>query len=391
MTNEQDAKIEWKINEVIADINEAYDDCIQQLKKRRNALIGQYNEFKNKLKMQLCDFNKVSQNEMDCITSASDLVSNGMKTILEGETLAVHTALCGELEDMLGKDGPDDWKTLAVARQAGDWGFTRYRRERALDLGHVMRKTQWELERVNVYPLSGSNAYDMLPTHDGMVVGYPGGGLEMFTVNGSMKKILQDLKVERIATLSDGRYIIRSRQGLDTTLTMYTKDWKRESVTFRTPFGSVGGLCVDNYDNVYVGNYNDKKTVVFRPEGGAPIKEITSPGLSPVHIHHMNHRNLLVVTNVQAVRVIDEEGTVKHDVTKDGYIARIAVLQDDMILIAWQKDGLLTIDLYTPQLKHVRTVLSKFKIEETSRCLAEFSTGEIAFLDKNNLHVFRKT
>ena len=230
----------------IANINKAYDDCIQQLTKRRNALIGQCNEFKKQLKMQLCDFNKVSQNEIDCITSASDLVRNGMKTILEGETLAVHTVLCGELENMLGKDGdgPDDSKTLAVARQAEDWGFARYRRERALDLGHVMslRKTQWELERVNTYPLSGSTAWDIHPTRDGgMAVGYYGGGVEMFTVDGSVKKILEDVKVERIATLSDGRYIVRCRQARTkcTTLTMYSKDWKREPVTFHTPFSFI--------------------------------------------------------------------------------------------------------------------------------------------------------
>ena len=40
MTKEQDAKIELKIDEIIADINKAYDDSIQQLKKKRNALIG---------------------------------------------------------------------------------------------------------------------------------------------------------------------------------------------------------------------------------------------------------------------------------------------------------------------------------------------------------------
>ena len=399
MSKDQDANIDLKINEVIADINEAYDDSIQQLTKRRNELIGQCNEFKNKLKMQLCDFNKFSQNEIDCITSASNLVSNGMKTILEGETLVVHTALCGELEDMLGKDGPDDSKSLAVARQAQDWEFARNRRERALDLGQVMRKTEWEIEKVNAYPLSESNVWDIHPTRDGgMAVGYyghDGGGLEMFTVNGLVKKILQDVKVQRISTLSDGRYIIRS--GIGSTLIMYTKDWKRESVTFRTPFGNIGGLCVDNYDNVYVGNYNDKKIVVFRPEGGASIKEITSPNLSPWYIRHMNHNNLLVVTDGTTVRVIDEEGTVKHDVSKDGYKASIAVLQDDSILIAWRKDGLLTIkelvtiDLYTPQLKYVRTVLSKFKFQGDTWCLAEFSTGEIAFPDKNNLYVFRKT
>ena len=396
MTNEQDAKIDLKINEVIADINRAYDDCIQQLTKRKNALTMQCKEFKKKIRMQLCDFNKVSQNEIDCITSASDLVSNGMKTILEGETLAVHTALCGELEDILGKIGPDDSKTLAVTRQAEDWEFTRYRRERALDLGHVMRKIQWELEMIKTYPLTGTDACGIHPTRDGgMGVGYFRGGVEMFTVNhGPMKKILQDVKVERIATLSDGRYIIRSRQGTNTTLTMYNKDWKKESVKFHTPpFSSTftAGLCVDNHDNVYVGNYNDKKCAVFRPEGGAPFKEIASPSLGPSYIHHMNHSNLLIVTDLSTVRVIDEEGTVKHDVSKDGYYSRIAVLQDDSILIAWWKDDLLTIDLYTTQLKYVRTVLSKFKIKGTSYCLAEFSTGEIAFPDMNNLYVFRKT
>ena len=391
MTNEQDAKIDLKINEVITDINKAYDDCIQQLTKRRNALIGQCNEFKKKLKMQLCDFNKVSQNEIDCITSASDLVSNGMKTILEGETLAVHAALCGELKDIMGKDGPDDSKTLAVARQAEDWEFTRYRRERALDLGHLMRKTQWELERDITYPLSGDKAWDIHPTRvGGMYVGYCGGGLEMFTVDGPVKKILEDVQVERIATLSDGHYIIRSSQCMNTTLTMYSKDWKREPVKFHTPFSSMftAGLCVDNHDNVYVGDYNDQKIAVFRPEGGAAIKEITSPGLSPWYIRHMHHINLLVVTDISTVRVIDEEGTVKHGVSKDGYYARIAVLQDDSILIAWEKGDLLTIDLYTPQLKYIRTVLSKFKIEGINYCLAEFSTGEIAFRDRETLYVF---
>ena len=388
VTKEQDAKIDLKINYVIADINKAYDDCIQQLTKRRNALVGQSNEFMNKLEMQLCDFNKVSKNELDCITSASDLVSNGVKTILEGETLAVHTALSGELRDNLGKDGPDDSKTLAVARQAEDWEFTRYGRERALDLGHVMRK--WELEMIKTYPLSGSDAWDIHPTRDGgMAVGYYGGGLEMFTVVGRVKKILDDVKVQRISTLSDGRFIIRGGDG--TTLTMYTKDWKQEPVTFHTPFGGTGGLCVDNLDNIYVGSRRDKKIPVFKPEGGAPIKEIFNLGFSPWYIRHMNDSKLLVVADRSTVRMIDEEGTVIHEVSKDYYYARIAVLQNDSILIAWQKDGLLTIDLYTPQLKYVSTVLRKFAINGSTLCLAEFWAGEIAFPDDKNFYVFRKT
>ena len=213
----------------------------------------------------------------------------------------------------------------------------------------------------------------------------------MFTVDGPMKTILQYVNVERILTLRDGRHIVSGGPGSNTTLTMYTKDWKRESVSFHTPFSGPGGLCVDNHDIMYVGKYYDEKIAVFRPEGGAPIKEIPSLGLEPLYIQHMNHDNLLVVTNRTLVRVIDEGGTVKYDVSKEGYTASITVLQDDSILIAWLKADLFTIDLYTSQLKYVRTVLSKFKIKGDTSCLAEFSTGEIAFTDKNILHVFRKT
>ena len=376
LSKEQDANIETNIDKIITYINRAYNDSIQQLTKSRNALIRQCNEFKKKLKMQLCDVNKVSKNEIDCITIASDLVSNGMKTILEGKTLAVHTALCGELEDMLGKDGLDDSKILAIAREAEDWEFTRYRRERALDLGQVMRKTEWDLQRAKTYPLAKTNALDLLPRYDGgMIVGCYKGGLEMFTVSGQLEKVLGDVKVERISSLSDERYIVRAGKG--TTLTMYTKDWKREAVTFRTPFDCTGGLCVDNHDNLYVGDFYGQKIVVFRPEGGAPIKEIASPGRGPWYIRHMNYSNQLVVTDRTTVRVIDEEGIVKHNISKEDYYASIAVLQDDSILIAWRKDGFLTIDLYTHQLNYIRTVLSNFKIKGDTRCLAEFSTERL--------------
>ena len=53
MTKKQNAKIKLKINRIIADIDKAYNDSIQQLTKRRNSLQEQCHELKNKLKMQL--------------------------------------------------------------------------------------------------------------------------------------------------------------------------------------------------------------------------------------------------------------------------------------------------------------------------------------------------
>ena len=389
MTKEQDTKIELKIGGIIEDIDKAYNDSIQQLTKRRNTLKEQCHELKNKLKMQLNDINKVSKNEMDCITSASDLVSNGMKTILEGETLAVHTALCNELEDMLSKGDPDDSKPTAIAKQAEDVEFTRYRGEKELDLGNV-KKTMWKLEKVYEYPLSGTTAWDVHPTQNGgAAVGYGfiNGGIELFTDDGPQKAVLKESGMRRFCVMSNGHYVVLDRNKV---IELYKPDSKLLPVKFNTHLcDATQGLCVDKYDNIFVGNGASKITV-FGPEGGAPIREIPCQCYSPLYIQHMHHSKLVVVNNTCQVTVIDENGTVKCDINKDGYSACFTVLQDDSILIGWGKVKELTIDLYTSELTLIRTVLDTFKGNFSSYLLTELTTGDIALTDYNNLYVFRK-
>ena len=266
VTKEQDAKIELKIDGIIADIDKAYNDSIQQLTKRRNTLKEQCHELKNKLKMKLSDINRVSKNEMDCITSASDLVSNGMKTILEGETLAVHTALCNELEDMLGKDGPDDSKPTAITKQAEDVEFTRYKWENELDLRHVKRKTMWELEKVYKYPLSETGPWDIHPTQDGgAAVGYGRGlGIELFTDDGPQKAVMKESENTRFCMMSNGRYVVLDNKK---AMKLYTPDWKLLPIKFNHhSCDAYYGVCVDKYDNIYACNGTDKITV-FGPGG----------------------------------------------------------------------------------------------------------------------------
>ena len=390
MTKEQDAKIELKIDRIIADIDKAYNDSIQQLTKRRNTLKEQCHELKNKLKMQLSDINTVSKNEMDCITSASDLVSNGMKTILEGETLAVHTALCNELEDMLGRDGPDDSKPTAITKQAEDVEFTRYRGEKELDLGHVKRKTMWELEKVYKYPLSETGPWDIHPTQDGgTAVGYGRSlGIELFTDDGPQKTVLKESGIIRFCMMSNGRYVVLDNKKV---IKLYTPDWKLLPVKFNSHLcNAYYGLCVDKYDNIFVGSDKDKITV-YGPEGGAPIREILCHGYEPKHIQHMHHSKLLVVNDFLHVRVIDENGQVKCDINKDGYNACFTVLQDDSILIGWRKGMNITINLYTQDLTLIRTVLDTFKGNfSTPCCFTELTRGEIVCTDHNNLYVSRK-
>ena len=155
---------------------------------------------------------------------------------------------------------------------------------------------------------------------------------------------------------------------------------------------TIHGLCVDKYDNIFVGN-GPSKITVFGPEGGAPIREIPCHGFDPYFIQHMNHSKLLVVTNMNYVRVIDENGQVKCAINIDGYNACFTVLQDDSILIGWTTDQDLTINLYTPELTCIRTVLDTFKGNFSSLppcCLTELTRGEIACTDHDNLYVFRK-
>ena len=386
VTKEQDAKIELRIDRIIEDIDKAYNDSMKQLTKRRNTLKEQCHELKNKLKMKLSDINRVSKNEMDCITSASDLVSNGIKTILEGETLAVHTALCNELEDMLSKDGADDSKPTSITKQAEDVEFTRYRGERELDLGNV-KKTMWELEKVHKYLLS-KQVWDVHPTQDGgAAVGYSlGGGIELFTDDGPQKTVMKESGNTRFCMMSNGRYVVLDNNKV---IKLYTPDWKLLPVQFTSHLCNANhGLCVDPYDNIFVGNGIGKITV-FGPEGGAPTRDIRCHGFDPFFIRHMHHRKLLVVSDVLQVQVINENGTVKYAVNKDGCKARFTVLQDDSILIGWSKAANVTINLYTQELTFIRTVLNIFEGKFLS-CLTELTTGEIACTDGNMLHVFRK-
>ena len=388
MTKKQDAKIELKIDGIIADIDKAYNDSIQQLTKRRNTLKEQCHELKNKLKMKLSDINRVSKNEMDCITSASDLVSNGMKTILEGETLAVHTTLCNELEDMC-KKRPDNSKPTAITKQAEDVEFTRYRGERELDLGHVKRKTMWELEKVYEYPLSYNSTWDVHPTQDGgAAVGYGflSGGIELFTDDGPQKTVLKESGITRFCLMSNGCYVVLDSNKV---IKLYTQHWELLPIKFNTHLGdAIHGLCVDKDDNIFVGD--DKEITVFGSEGGAPIREIPCHDYDPYYIQHMHHSKLLVIGNVNHVKVIDQNGTVKCEINKDGYSACFSVLQDDSILIGWTTDQNLTIDLYTPELTFIRTVLDTFQGDFSPCCLTELTTGEIAVAGGNNLCVFCK-
>ena len=226
---DEDAKAKVKMDKIIADINEAYDDSLERLAKARNNLIKQCNDLKLNHEEQLRECRERTIETVGSIRSASELVRNGTKTLLEGDALTVHGILSRELEDMLASHEPDYSQPLEITKQVEEMGFTRFRGKMELDLGQVVRKTLWELERIHTHLLSGENAFQICATRDGgIAVGYSGsGGIELFTVEGSQKSFLTDVKLVRFCVTASGNFVVRD---INDTITVFTSDEIRWSV-----------------------------------------------------------------------------------------------------------------------------------------------------------------
>ena len=253
---------------------------------------------------------------------------------------------------------------------------------------------EWKLEFVKEYELSGKIVHDMHPTPSASVaVGYKAGGIEIFNIKERHTKVLEDVNVAYLCRLLEDRYLVCDGDG---NITFYNKEWNKLPIIFQGNLGNnVTGVCVDKYDNIFVGSLDAHNIRVFRPEGGEAIDEIPRLDFPPWNIRHMHNSKLLVLKNYGDVKVIDKNGTVQGQVSKEGYYATPVVLQDDNILIGWEKDAILTIELYTSLLKFVRTVLQEYKTDKhlTSnfiQSLAEFSSEEIAYNNPTKLYIFKK-
>ena len=85
------------------------------------------------------------------------------------------------------------------------------------------------------------------------------------------------------------------------------------------------------------------------------------------------------------IRLIDKQGVVKYELRGLGYFPYAAVSQGNTILIAKVKHGvgLVSIDEYTNELKHVQNLVIEYKIEKPERnwyYLQQYRSGEIRFL-----------
>ena len=139
------------------------------------------------------------------------------------------------------------------------------------------------------------------------------------------------------------------------------------------------------------------KTIkVFSPSGGEAIMDIPCDGYEPRQISNYCD-SLIIKQDDNAIIRIDRKGGVMHKVVGSSRHKLFAcVTQGNSVLIASVRHaeltvGLLNIDEYTSDLKHVKTLISEYRFmirEEHWYYLQHFHSGELGFCTANRLYIF---
>ena len=391
LAREQVSKVEDDLEKKEAEIEQVYTEAVKHLTKNKHELLKKYDSCKQNITKCLKNTIESTNNEIKIINSLSDLVGNGARIVLEGDNVTTHESLCNDLGVILKKGGAKISECLDISKQTDNLRFIKDSEGKELELGHLIG--DWCLGKCDKVKVSGKEVWHMYPLPTGGVAVGGDWGIDIFHADWSKTTVLKGSEIYRVSTLSDGRFIVR-KDGTD--LVLYKQNWETLTTQFKTKDNARGGgFCTDRYSNIYVGNALNEHIDVFRPEGGAPIKVIPCHDYQPFYILPMNDENLLLVRDITEVRIIDMVGSVLEIVRKDDSWACPAVLKDDSIIIGWLKGDWLTVDLYTPQLKFVKTVLGNFEIRRPNIVshvfFVEMSNGDIVFNDEDSLYVFKKS
>ena len=380
-------------------IDSAYEESVNQLTQRKEALMSEVKSRLGELEISLKGMQEKGLRMVVQVNAASDLVSHGIDAPLEKEALQAHNTLCEELQGILERDNPDYKHPTMIAKRGEKVLFERNSGANELNLGRI-QVSEWVVKNVD-FP-NKNTITAMAATPDGvMALGSNTGGVDMFTIEGTLQKsVLRNLKIREIEFMSDGRYVLRDKMN---TVTVYSRTCELLNNirfdTMRYEDAGVGDLAVDARDNIYVGYRKARTIQVFKPTGGRSFREIPCDGYEPSQVFSLKTKSLLLVqSHSNSVRLIDHNGAMMHDVTLyDNVYAYPAVCQDDSVIIAWVKhdDGLVTIDQYTNELKHVTTLIADHKIEKPDKrhwyYLQEFTTGEIAFCTPDKMYIFKQS
>eukprot|EP00057_Strongylocentrotus_purpuratus_P025555 XP_011680029.1 PREDICTED: tripartite motif-containing protein 7-like [Strongylocentrotus purpuratus] len=371
------------------DIIKAYEESVRQLTEKKEILISEVKGRIEGVKNELDEMKKSAQEHITHLTTIADVVTNRTNVALDMDALAAHDTLCQDLQEALKHGDPDYKQPRQTSKKGKSVSFKRNVGMDELGLGKIKN----EIAKNIALPTKDS-MNTMVCTPDGrMAVGCHTGGVEIFSADGQHQQtVLKDVKIRRLRFLSDDRYAVLDSSN---TITLYTLENTTLHVMFETLSHEEGGwasLTVNSDDQIYVSYRKAKKIQVFSQAGGKAIREIPcDDGYIPEQITGYN--DYLISVSCDTIRLIDKQGVVKYKLTKLGYRLHAAVSQDNTILIATKKPGvgLVSIDEYTNELKHVQNLVIDYKFEKPERewyTVQQYRSGEIAFCTPDRLYIF---
>nr|XP_054761609.1 uncharacterized protein LOC129268049 [Lytechinus pictus] len=388
--DEQRKSVDNAKKQCTGDINKAYDDAVRQLTEKRESLLREVKETTEGVEKELESMKTTAKKYINQLTTMAEMVTNKTKIPLDMDTLAAHDTLCEALREVFDQKDPDYEQPKKSGIKGKSVKFERNVGVDELCLGKIVN-----IVNVKNVALPAKNImFAMVSTPDGrMAVGCSTGGISIFSPDGQLQQtVLKDVDIECVGFLSDGRCVV-----MDTSnnITLYTPEYTQLNVMFKTLSRVEGGysdLTVDGDDLIYVSYRKSKKIQVFSTAGGQAVREIPCNGYEPRQI--TSYHGSLITSSLDAIRLIDKQGAVQHELKKPGSKLYAAVSQWNTILIAKVKyrECLVSIDEYTNELRHIRNLVNDYNIEKSGIywCyLQQYRSGEIAFCAKDRLYIFR--
>nr|XP_054761612.1 tripartite motif-containing protein 2-like [Lytechinus pictus] len=392
--DEQTKSVDNAKKQCTSDINKAYDDAVRHLTEKRESLLREVKETTEGAEKELESMKTTAKKHINQLTTMAEMVTNKTKIPLDMDTLAAHDTLCEELREVFDQKDPDYEQPKKSGIKGKSVNFERNAGVDELGLGKIVNV----VERKVALPTK-SCMEAMVSTPDGrMAVGCSTGCISIFSPDGQLQQtVLKDVIIECVGFLSDGRCVVMDDSN---NITLYTPEYTQLNVMFKTLSRVEGGysdLTVDGDDQIYVSYMNANKILVFSTAGGQAVREIPFNGYEPQQI--TSYHGSLIASSDDTIRLIDKQGAVQHELKKPGSLLYAAASQWNTILIAKVKEGegLVSIDEYTNELRHIRNLVTDYKIEKPEihwyymywYYLQQYRTGEIAFCTLDRLCIFR--
>ncbi|XP_063960422.1 transcription intermediary factor 1-beta-like [Lytechinus pictus] len=387
--DEQTKSVDNAKKQCTSDINKAYDDVVRQLSEKRESLLREVKETTEGVKKELESMKTTAQKHTNRLATMAEMVINKTKIPLDMDTLASQDTLCEELREVCDQEDPDYEQPKKSGIKGKSVKFKRNVGDDELGLGKIVNVVK---RKIALPTKSSMNV--MVSTPDGrMAVGCSTGGISIFSSDGQLQQtVLKDVKIDGVGFLSDGRCVVMD---ISHNITLYTPEYKKLNVMFKTLSEEedwIANLTIDGDDLIYVSYWGACKIKVFQASGGQAVREIPCNGYEPEQI--TSYHGSLITSSDDTIRLIDKQDVVQHELNKPGSLLYAAVSQWDTILIAKVEhdEGLVSIDEYTNELRHIRNLVNDYKIEKSGiyrYYLQQYRSGEIAFCTSDRLYIFR--